>query len=877
MNTLSRNTPIALVVGAAGFLGSHLIEKLLSKNIQVIGVDDLSSGRKDNVLACFKNKYFHFLNQSAQSPISADLPRLDYAFFMITEDIPRHVFRSCLDNFLKFCQQWQSKIVFVSSIDLYDTHTGGLVNLKETERKLAEYSLKNSINTRIVRLSPVFGPRMHFRSNDPIARLIESAILGNLQKEATPLDFSTRALFVDDAIDLLIKAVMHGATAQKIYDGSLLHPIKITEIKQILLDPLWHENRGFVPTELPPWATPNLEKTQKELVWHPKVSLVSALKQTIHYFKERPELISKPEQAGLTRREEIGGDSQEKAVKDYPQEQSIEEEKKKKTLLPRINFGPIKNYVMIFVGVATITYALIYPVLASIFGYLVVSNNLKITHQALQAGDFTRASEAINKGERGVEILNETHQTFKILSWGGILENQTEKIDQLFLALALANQAAHSATLGTKALVESTKIVSGDKEGDLKTFSETAISQFNQADKYLSLASIYLSHQSLGFTDNIKLIISGLQQMINSGSSAAVVLPSIVGLEDKKDYLVVLQDNAILRPSGGKIISYVKVGFDKGRLVEMKAGDMSELEATVGVSDPPSDFPNTAKTLQWFFDRKNNIRTSGVIAFDTTAQNLITDQKAPHQTNETFEGFLNKIFFASDQSIVKIAQGLHKALQEKHLLIYLSDPTSFSYLVNQNWAGVLPAQAKDDHDDFLSLVETNLTTRASSAQKTIILTTKLNEDKKLSHQLAINYANGEDGLENRLKIFLPFGSRIVKAFWGNEDIINKISSFSDYGRAGYMVLINLSAGQSQVLNLEYQNQQILEEEEGKIQYKLKVIKQPGTGSDRFDFKLTLPASWKVVTPNSSSGLQEYSISSDLSQDREFEVVVAHQP
>jgi len=46
---LSRNTPVALVVGAAGFLGSHLVDALLNKNIQVVGVDDLTNGQQKNL------------------------------------------------------------------------------------------------------------------------------------------------------------------------------------------------------------------------------------------------------------------------------------------------------------------------------------------------------------------------------------------------------------------------------------------------------------------------------------------------------------------------------------------------------------------------------------------------------------------------------------------------------------------------------------------------------------------------------------------------------------------------------------------------------------------------------------------------------------
>ena len=84
----------------------------------------------------------------------------------------------------------------------------------------------------------------------------------------------------------MIRTIFAGSTAQKIFDGVLLKPIKVEEIKLILLDPVWHESKDFTPMELPPWPTPNLDKTVKFLNWQPRHKLVSSLRQTLSYFKE---------------------------------------------------------------------------------------------------------------------------------------------------------------------------------------------------------------------------------------------------------------------------------------------------------------------------------------------------------------------------------------------------------------------------------------------------------------------------------------------------------------------------------------------------------------------------------------------------------------
>ena len=83
--SLSRNKPVALVVGAAGFLGSHLVDQLLDKGIQVIGVDDLSNGKKQNLQDAAGDKNLHFLIESPDG-LELELSRLDYLFILASEN-----------------------------------------------------------------------------------------------------------------------------------------------------------------------------------------------------------------------------------------------------------------------------------------------------------------------------------------------------------------------------------------------------------------------------------------------------------------------------------------------------------------------------------------------------------------------------------------------------------------------------------------------------------------------------------------------------------------------------------------------------------------------------------------------------------------------
>ena len=159
MNTLSRNLPITLIVGAAGFIGSHLTEKLLKKGVQVIGLDNLSTGSLNNLKDASIDKRFYFLNQSLSSGVNLDLPRLDYAVFCINDDVSIHTYSSNFKLFLDLVgkSDFKAKILLVSSIELYGSNIKDSP-LAQAERILSNLATGKKLNARVVRLAEVCAP-----------------------------------------------------------------------------------------------------------------------------------------------------------------------------------------------------------------------------------------------------------------------------------------------------------------------------------------------------------------------------------------------------------------------------------------------------------------------------------------------------------------------------------------------------------------------------------------------------------------------------------------------------------------------------------------------------------------------------------------------
>lgn len=916
MNNLSRNRPVALVVGASDFIGSSLIEELLMKGLQVLCINELGASR-DNLGEASKDKNFQLINKSPDMLQNLELPRLDYAVFIPGEHENSFKFQQDFKSFLDICLKYKSKIILCSSINLYDSDKESLRNLKYAEKSLAEKALPEKINARVVRLAAVYGPRMDFHGLDPMIKLIKSAILGKLNTEPTPLEFTTRALYIKDAVNLLIKAIMHGSTAQKIYDG-VAHPVKISEIKQVLMDPLWYEEKGFRPTQLPPWPTPNLNKTCKELSWSPVTDMVQALKETLAYFSSHKDKIPKE-------------GNEEKKITGEPEEEGRDispkpEIKKPEKIYypPKINMKVLKGKAILIVGMAVIFYALIFPIFRFGFAGWSVKTHLENSINLMAAGNFNEAEKESNKAVKSAEYLNGFIGKLVFIKQIDLFKNPYELLEQTLKITQRATEANYHTITGAKLLASGLTIISGEKEGDMVKLLNDAQTEFKTADSEIGEVSANLADNNFtsklpvnlqGTLKNLQSKSESYREIISLGRSLADLLPGIVAVDAEKSYLVVLQDNRILRPGGGTLKSYVEVSFSHGRLVKIKGGSIENLDrAFADKIEPPTelkndlgetnwrmrdasfdlDFPTSAHNIVWFYNKESGHQVSGVVAMDFVAtsrllqavglsDNLALKIPLGREGNElaaeTLKVLVERIFYLSKQNWVILAKNSGQLLNNKNLLTYLTDTNAFSYLVSSGWAGRLGKQETaniGERDNFLAFSETNMSQGqdSSAIERSVTLASKIDGVGIVSHKLSFDFTATEEMLgkyRNRFKIYLPPETKLIKTTWGDK-LVKDISPFSDYGLLGYSMMLELSKGEQKYLVMEYQDTNPVKFENNELRYRLNILKQPGQQSLPIDFKLSYPPEIKA-----SSGLQnnvgETSVKSDLSKDLTFEIIL----
>jgi nucleoside-diphosphate-sugar epimerase len=984
-NLVSRNRPVALVVNTCAFLGAQLSRQLLDKGIQVIGVDDLSYADKRRIESSVKDKDFHLINAGIdQEDIierfeNLGINRLDYAFFITDEGVPDIILGKGVVNFIKLSARIRElslgsaekdvasdrpRLIFTSSINLYGKSLEGKDRiLRESEAKFAKGIKHFKLNGRVVRLAEVFGPGMDLERNNPLARMISAAINDKLDQVNISLDFSERGLYVDDAVSLLIKSVLSGSTSNKIFDGALLHPIRLSEIKQIIADPVWSEENPPVLTKLPAWPTPNLLKTMKELSWSARTPLLKALRETMAFFKERQELVprednKKPafdsskswsfEGTGFLKKDETENTKEEKSPGGKQKVRSEESEFEE----TRVKRGSVKKVFLAVVFGLIIVYGLIWP--AAYLGYQAfnIKNHLAASKTYLEEGDFEKSENEIEEARKSLEVYKTLLENAQILKKIPKISDAVGKAEQIVEVTSEGVDGALYATGGSRALFETTKIISGESREDPTQFYLQAERELEYASTKLSKVYANLGEESLmeglpsflnDRLEDLRVRVGYYQSLVEQAKSASKLMPKITALGGKKSYLVLLQNNLELRPTGGFIGSYAKLDFENGRLTNIKVDDIYNLDGALKeVIAPPQDlrndlnlerlylrdsnfdpdFPTSARQAEFFYKKEAGETVHGVIALDLKASGYLLDavggidlpeygeqvsgvnlfeRAISHAETNFFPGsqakknyltslqnqLFNKIFYLSKQNWPAIIQAISKSLKEKHMLVYLEDPSLFSYLASSNWSGVFPraGEAREgETSDFLAVIESNMGANKANyfLQRKYTLNVSFTKEGKVMHNLKINYKNTSPSeifpagiYKNRIKVYTPLGSKLTKATFGETDVTSQFVGFSDYGRSAFSALIQIAPKETKSLVLEYELKDPLSFKENNSIYKIEVFKQPGTISDPLDFILTYPINYKIEEKpgEGSTGVQEVKIVTDMLTDRVFQFKV----
>jgi len=307
--------PRVLVTGGAGFLGSHLCERLLERRCEVLCVDNLFTGDRRNIRALLSNPHFEFLRHDITFPLYVET---DVIYNLACPASPIHYQFDPVQttktsvhgaiNMLGLAKRLKVPILQASTSEVYgdpqvhpqvETYWGHVNPIgpracydegkRCAETLFFDYHRQHGLPIKVARIFNTYGPRMH--PND--GRVVSNFIVQALRNEPITLygdGSQTRSFcYVDDLIEGLIRLM----ESPPDFTGpvNLGNPAEFTirELAEMVLRLTGSRSRIVfrpLPADDPRQRQPDITLARSRLGWEPKVPLEEGLRRTIAYFRE---------------------------------------------------------------------------------------------------------------------------------------------------------------------------------------------------------------------------------------------------------------------------------------------------------------------------------------------------------------------------------------------------------------------------------------------------------------------------------------------------------------------------------------------------------------------------------------------------------------
>jgi len=304
-----------LVTGGAGFLGSHLCERLLNEGHDIICLDNFFTGTKDNVAHLLDHPHFELIRHDVTFPLYVEV---DEIYNLACPASPIHYQHDPVQttktsvhgviNMLGLAKRTKAKIFQASTSEVYgdpemhpqqESYWGrvnpiGPRSCYDEGKRCAEtlffdYWRQHSLDIKVVRIFNTYGPHMHPNDGRVVSNFIVQALRGEDITIYGDGQQSRSFCYVDDLIEGFVRMM----NSESGFTGpvNMGNPVEFTMLelaKQVLKIVGGKSKLAFypLPTDDPKQRQPDIRLAKEKLGWEPKVALEDGLKETVTYFRE---------------------------------------------------------------------------------------------------------------------------------------------------------------------------------------------------------------------------------------------------------------------------------------------------------------------------------------------------------------------------------------------------------------------------------------------------------------------------------------------------------------------------------------------------------------------------------------------------------------
>lgn len=747
-HTAQQNRKNILITDIASYLGKSLAEYFLSRNHHVYG---LTKSLAKNLPLSHKN--FTLLDLDLNQPLPSHLPQFDLICFQLAEDLPDKEFQSYynlpseLVSVLAYSKDKPTRLFVFTPISQN-------ANLQDTLTR----DLGNSSQASLFLVGDLFGPEMDLKEKNEFAQIISQSVI------------TDKIVLENDGKNHIYPAYIYDVTAH--IGKSLIgkpNPVEflVSQEPKTTLDIAYEIQKIAYYNNQKDlglfFSGPKAAETQKPPIRVHTIpaatSLDIGLKNTLNYFEEHHKLEKEKNKEQIAwvppRKAPLPDTIPTLSTNQEPTKIKTLKVKKPRRIIPRtpLKFfsGAVAIFLVIFIGKA------LFDVFMGI--NFLANAKSKITSSDLKkaSAEAKSAASSLNSAQLAVNTL--------LYPFSFVLPQQTTQIKNVLSASQKTASSIEALTLAAQSLNQNLITVSSESATQQALDLETPVIHFQKAYSQSSQAHELLENaSSLGvFTKQTTALRDANEksaQIAKQGEAITHLLPHLTGAQEPKTYLLLLQNNAELRPGGGFIGNIGLLEFENGHLKNISVDDVYNLDGQLKEKiDPPKqlaeklgvdnfylrdsnwsgDFQLNAQTARDFYKKVTGKSVDGVIAFDLTLmQNLLRiigpikldDYNEQITGDNLFErgefyseiGFFpgstqKRDFFGSlSKNLIStlissltnpsasakglaILEAVHDGVLEKHLMFNFDDTDLASYLTVNDLDRTLPPTSFDPTDD----------------------------------------------------------------------------------------------------------------------------------------------------------------------------------
>ena len=302
-----------LITGGAGFLGSHLSDRLICEGADVVCIDNFFSGSKDNIRHLFPNPYFELIRHDVIHPLFVEV---DHIYHLACPASPIHYQQNAIKtvkttvmgtiNMLGLAKRIKARILLSSSSEVYgdanvhpqkESYWGnvnpiGIRSCYDEGKRVAEtlmmdYHRQNRVEVRIVRIFNTYGPRMAVDDGRVVSNFIVQALKGEPLSVHGDGSQTRSFCYVTDLVEALVRMMNADGFIGPVNVGNP-GEFTILELAEKVLKLTGSRSRivhGALPQDDPVRRCPDISLAGEKLGWKPSVSLDEGLPPTIAYFR----------------------------------------------------------------------------------------------------------------------------------------------------------------------------------------------------------------------------------------------------------------------------------------------------------------------------------------------------------------------------------------------------------------------------------------------------------------------------------------------------------------------------------------------------------------------------------------------------------------